>query len=142
MWGWFAKKRPSRRYSDDELRARLLQQVMSDLSKAGQFDPVYRDDVGSEAEFEVRMAELPLLVVWNEHDTAEGLAFSMSVNTDQVAAATRCYLVAQDPWFDETYRKVMSDLLTTAFKAMSSTVQRTGSPPSAICRSLAELRQS
>jgi hypothetical protein len=50
---------------EDLMRGR----VMKSLSKAHRLKPHYRPEVTSEEDFKLRSPMLPLIVVWNEHET-------------------------------------------------------------------------
>lgn len=65
-------QKSKKKLPDTKLRAALRQQIMGDLSLEGGLDPIYRADVLSEKDFEVRMDEMPLVVVWNDHETLKG----------------------------------------------------------------------
>ncbi|MBD8549014.1 hypothetical protein [Sphingomonas sp. CFBP 8760] len=86
MFGWLKGPKPTPKPgpTDEEMQQALRTHAMSTLSRNDGFAPHYRPDVTSEKDFESRMAELPLIIVWNEHDTPQGLAFSMSVNKHRV----------------------------------------------------------
>jgi DNA repair exonuclease SbcCD nuclease subunit len=137
MFGWFRKTRPKLETLEEDLEQTLRTAVMAGLSKHEGLVPHYRPDVRSEEDFEARSAELPLVVVWGEHDTPEGLAFSMSINKHLVEAMVQKFVAREEPWFLPARNKVIEDLRTTSFAAMMRTIEATGAPPSAICQSLA-----
>lgn len=137
MFGWFKKPRPKRERTDEEMGYILKSLVVGVLSQNGGLDPHYRTDVTSEEDFEARSAELPLIVVWGEHDTPQGLAFSMSVNKRLVEAAVLGFVAREDQWFLPARAQVVDELRTVPFAAMMKAVEATGAPPSAICQSLA-----
>ncbi|MBM6577770.1 hypothetical protein KCP91_15410 [Microvirga sp. SRT01] len=134
MFGWF--KKPKQELTDAEMGSTLKALVVGVLSQHGGLDPNYRPDVLSEEDFEARSAELPLIVVWGEHDTPEGLAFSMSVNKHLVEKTVLGFVAREDQWFLPARNQIVEDLRTATFAAMMKAVEATGAPPSAVCRSM------
>lgn len=139
FWDWFGKRKPRVAPTEDQMRDALPHLVMSDILKADVLAPVYRADVVSEEDFNARMAELPFIVVWNERETSQGLAFSMSVNGDRVASMIERYIVRQDPWFAAVHSKLVHDIRVLTSNAMAKTVELSGAPPSQICASVQAL---
>ncbi|MEH3122146.1 MAG: hypothetical protein PGN16_09230 [Sphingomonas phyllosphaerae] len=137
MFGWFKKPKPKRERTDEEMEFILKGLVVGVLSQNGGLELHYRPDVTSEEDFEARSAELPLIVVWGEHDTPQGLAFSMSVNKHLVETTVLGFVAREDQWFLPARAQVVDELRTVTFDAMMKAVEATGAPPSAICQSLA-----
>lgn len=134
MFGWIKKSKRER--TDEEMEYVLKSLVVGVLSQNGGLDPHYRTDVTSEEDFEARSAELPLIVAWGEHDTPQGLAFSMSVNKHVVETTVLGFVACEDQWFLPARAQVVDELRTVAFAAMMKAVGETGAPPSVICQSL------
>lgn len=122
--------------SDGQLKAWLRQEVMHDLSQDDGLMPVYRSDVLSEEDFEARLEELPLIVIWNERMAGDGVDFSISVNSLKVVEAVARHLSVEDPWAPEIFHELVRDLQSLTNASMQRTVGATGLPPSEICRSL------
>lgn len=135
MFGWI--KKPKRERTDEEMESILKSLVVGVLSQDGGLEHHYRADVTSEQDFEARSAELPLIAVWGEHDTPQGLAFSMSVNKHLVETTVLGFVAREDQWFLPARAQVVDELRTVTFAAMMKAVEATGAPPSAICQSLA-----
>ena len=137
MFGWLKGPKPTPKpgSTDEEMQQALRTHAMSTLSRNDGFAPHYRTDVTSEEDFEARMAELPLIVVWNEHDAPQGLAFSMSVNKHRVEEALLELVERIDPWFVPARNQVVEELRGFSHAAMMRTVETTGAPPSIICQS-------
>lgn len=137
MFGWFKKPKPKRERTDEEMESILKSLVVGVLSQNGGLEPHYRPGVTSEEDFEARSAELPLIVVWGEHNTPQGPAFSMSVNKHLVETTVLGFVAREDQWFLPARAQVVDELRTVTFAAMMKAVEATGAPPSAICQSLA-----
>lgn len=141
LWRWPKKAvQQSNELTDDELRAALRQQVWSDLSREGGIDPEYREDVASEEDFEALMPEMPLIAVWSERWIDEGLAFSMSVNIERVAATIEKYINRDDPWFHDEYHHIAKEISSSVHSSIVSTMGQTGASPREVCEGLSQLR--
>lgn len=139
MFGWLkrlkgeAGARPM--LTEEALEDMMRGRVMKGLTKAHCLEPEYREDVTSEEDFEARSSSLPLIVVWNEHQTSEGLAFSMSVNKHLVEQMTERFMERHGSLFPSVRNQIVEDLRTSSFSAMMKACEATGAPPSVICHS-------
>ncbi|EJU10188.1 hypothetical protein LH128_25208 [Sphingomonas sp. LH128] len=136
IFGWFRKARPKVETPEMDLEQTLGSLVMAGLSKNDGLSPRYRPDITSEEDFEARSADLPLVVVWGEHETSEGLAFSMSINAHLVETMLLEFVSSDDHWFRPVRNRVIEDLKSASMAAMMNTIEATNAPPSAICQSL------
>jgi hypothetical protein len=139
MFGWLKKPKVEAEpeLTDKDLEDTLRGLVMAGLSKTHGLDPHYRTDVTSEADFEARSPVLPLIVVWNEHEAPQGLAFSMSVNKHLVEEMAEHFVERDGAWFLTVRNQVVEDLRTATFAAMMKACEATGLPPSIVCQSMA-----
>lgn len=126
--------------TEEALRAGYRQAALHHLSQGDGLMPVYRHDIRSEEGYEAAIADMPLIVVWGERRTHDGVAFSISVNVDLVEDAFTQYMHELDPWLDEECHLLLSQLKSLTERSLSSTISQTGMMPSDICEQLTSSR--
>lgn len=113
-----------------------LQNALRHLHMTFGFMPRYRPDIMSEEDFEARQAELPLAVVWNEYATAEGTAYSLSINVSRVEDAIATQIPRDHCLFVELRNILHADVKSIISGTLHSTAEKTGATPSVICQTL------
>jgi len=121
---------------DPEFGRLLRQQVMADLSRDDGLLPEYRNDIHGPEEFEAALLSMPLIAIWGEHETAEGRAFSISVNPLLVESAIAGIIDPTDPWFNEMLVAIVADLSALTRSSLVTTMSETGLSAREICESL------
>lgn len=124
------------KYSDDELRKASQQFTLTELARDDGLMPVYRRELRKAEDFEGALRDMPLVVIWGEHITDGGRAFSISINPILVQLALLKLMHPDDPLFDEVVDLVIADLSATTRSALTSTMIKTGQSAEDICNSL------
>lgn len=114
---------------------RLIRAVVTELLGDGSDEsklPVYCPHLMSEAQTNAEGATLPLIYIWNEHQTSAGLAFSFSVNGHIVGAALKKRLPRGNPQFVAIRDTIMEGIRHGQDQAIHEVVAKLRNPPSQI----------
>ena len=75
---------------------------------------------------------LPLVYIWNEQSTSNGVEFEVSVNGAIVGKALESFLPCNSPDFNPTRDSFMLDIAGIVQKSSIATCNKLGAPPSVV----------